>query len=124
AVIGVNGGEFAQVGSYLIGDILLSAVKSQVVLDPFGGSQPIPGAAITYQVVVTATGTGVALGVAFTDPIPASTTYVAGSMRLNGAPLTDAADADSGSVVLAPARVAVGLGNLTSAAGPQTIDFR
>jgi uncharacterized repeat protein (TIGR01451 family) len=124
AVIGTSGGQAAVFGQYLVGDILVSAVKSQAVLDPFGGSQPVPGAAITYQIVVTATGTGVAVGTAFTDPIPASTTYVAGSLRLNGAPLTDAADADAGSFVLAPARVAVGLGDLTSAAGPQTIDFR
>ncbi|HEY3484665.1 MAG TPA: hypothetical protein VGK49_04735, partial [Ilumatobacteraceae bacterium] len=123
-VIGTSGGEAAVFGQYLIGDIQLSAVKSQAVQDPFGGSQPIPGAAITYQVVVTATGSGVALGVGFTDPIPASTTYVAGSMRLNGAPLTDAGDADAGSFLSAPARVAVSLGDLTSAAGPQTIDFR
>jgi uncharacterized repeat protein (TIGR01451 family) len=124
AVIGTSGGEAAVFGQYLIGDILLSAVKSQAVLDPFGGSQPIPGAAITYQVVVTAAGTGVALGTAFTDPIPANTTYVAGSLRLNGAPLTDIADADAGSFASGPARVAVTLGDLTSAAGPQTIDFR
>ncbi|HXS80678.1 MAG TPA: hypothetical protein VN818_10350 [Gammaproteobacteria bacterium] len=124
AVIGTSGGQDAEIGQYLIGDILLSALKSQVVLDPFGGSQPIPGATITYQVVVTATGTGTAVGVAFRDPIPTNTTYVAGSLQLNGAPLTDAADADVGAFALGPARVAVGLGNLTSAAGPQTIDFR
>jgi uncharacterized repeat protein (TIGR01451 family) len=124
AVIGTSGGETAVFGQYLVGDILLSAVKSQAVLDPFGGTQPIPGAAITYQVVVTATGTGAALGAVFSDPIPASTTYVAGSLRLNGVPLTDAADADTGAFAAAPARVAVNLGDLTSAAGPQTIDFR
>ena len=124
AVIGTSGGVAAVFGQYLVGDILLSAVKSQAVLDPFGGSQPIPGAAITYQIVVTAAGSGVALGAAFTDPIPASTTYVAGSLRLNGATLTDAADTDAGSFDLAPARVAVSLGDLTTAAGPQTIDFR
>jgi uncharacterized repeat protein (TIGR01451 family) len=124
AVIGLSGGQDAEVGAYLIGDIQLSAVKSLAVQDPFGGNQPIPGAAITYQVVVTATGTGAALGTAFSDPIPTNTTYVAGSIRLNGAPLTDAADADAGSFVLGPARVAVSLGDLTSAAGPQTIDFR
>jgi uncharacterized repeat protein (TIGR01451 family) len=124
AVIGLSGGQDVEVGAYLIGDIQLSAVKSLAVQDPFGGNQPIPGAAITYQVVVTATGTGAALGTAFSDPIPTNTTYVAGSIRLNGAPLTDAADADAGSFVLGPARVAVSLGDLTSAAGPQTIDFR
>jgi uncharacterized repeat protein (TIGR01451 family) len=124
AVIGMSGGEDAEIGTYLIGDIQLSAVKSQAVLDPFGGNQPIPGASITYQVVVTATGTGVALATAFTDPIPANTTYVAGTLRLNGAPLTDAADADAGSFLSGPPSVAVVLGDLTSAAGPQTIDFR
>jgi uncharacterized repeat protein (TIGR01451 family) len=124
AVIGTSGGEAAVFGQYLVGDILLSAVKSQAVLDPFGGTQPIPGAAIDYQVVVTATGTGAALGAVFSDPIPTSTTYVAGSLRLNGAPLTDTADADAGTFTTTPTRVAVNLGDLTSAAGPQTIDFR
>jgi len=124
AVIGTSGGEGAVVGQYLVGDILLSAVKSQAVSDPFSGTQPIPGATIAYQIVVTATGTGAALNAVFSDPIPGSTTYVAGSLRLNGAPLTDGADADVGSFVAAPARVAVNLGDLTSAAGPQTIDFR
>jgi uncharacterized repeat protein (TIGR01451 family) len=124
AVIGTSGGEAAVFGQYLVGGILVSAVKSQAVQDPFGGSQPIPGATITYQVVVTATGTGTALGATFRDPIPASTTYVAGSLRLNGAPLTDAADGDTGSFASGPARVAVSLGDLTNATGPQTIDFR
>ncbi len=124
AVIGTSGGEATVFGQYLIGDILLSAVKSQAVSDPFSGTQPIPGATITYQVVVTATGSGAALNAVFSDPIPASTTYVAGSLRLNGATLTDAADADVGSFAAAPARVAVNLGDLTAAAGPQTIDFR
>jgi uncharacterized repeat protein (TIGR01451 family) len=124
AVIGTSGGVAAVFGQYLVGDILLSAVKSQAVLDPFGGSQPIPGAAITYQIVVTAAGSGVALGAAFSDPIPASTTYVAGSLRLNGATLTDSVDSDAGSFTLGPARVAVSLGDLSTAAGPQTIDFR
>jgi uncharacterized repeat protein (TIGR01451 family) len=124
AVIGTSGGVDADIGLYLVGDILISAVKSQTVLDPFLGNQPIPGAAITYQVVVTATGTGVALNAMFSDQIPASTTYVTGSLRLNGASLTEATGDDAGSLLAGPARVAVNLGDLTSAAGPQTIDFR
>ncbi len=77
-------------------------MKSQSVLDPFGGSRPIPGAAITYQIVVTATGTGTALNAALRDAIPTDTAYVAGSLRLNGAPLTDGADADAGAFVATP----------------------
>jgi uncharacterized repeat protein (TIGR01451 family) len=125
AVIGTSGGSAAVFGEYLVGDIQLSAAKSQTVLDPFGGNQPIPGAEIRYQVAVTATGTGTALGATLTDAIPANTTYVTGSLTLNGAPLTDAADADAGSFTAVPAPgIAVTLGDLTAAAGPQTIAFR
>ena len=124
AVVGTSGGVGAVFGEYLVGDIQLSAVKSQTVVDPFGGSQPVPGAAIRYSIVVTATGTGTAVGAALTDAVPANTTYVAGSLTLNGAPLTDAADADAGTLATAPARVVVSLGDLTAAAGPQTVVFR
>jgi uncharacterized repeat protein (TIGR01451 family) len=123
AVIGTSGGSAAVFGEYLVGDIQLSAVKSQTVQDPFGGNRAVPGATIAYQIVVTAAGTGTALGAAFTDAIPASTTYVAGSLRLNGAALTDAADGDAGALTGAPAGVAVSLGDLTAASGPQTIVF-
>jgi uncharacterized repeat protein (TIGR01451 family) len=124
AVVGTSGGQAAVFGEYLIGDIQISAVKSQTVLDPFGGNRPVPGAAITYQIVVTATGTGTALGAALSDAIPANTRYVAGSLSLNGSPLTDAVDGDVGSFTAAPASVGVSLGDLTSVAGPQTIVFR
>ena len=123
--IGTSGGEVAVFGEYLVGDIQISAVKSQSVLDPFGGSRPIPGAAITYQIVVTATGTGTALNAALRDAIPTDTAYVAGSLLLNGAALSDVADLDAGSFTATPApAVSVALGDLTSAAGPQTINFR
>jgi uncharacterized repeat protein (TIGR01451 family) len=125
AVIGTSGGRAAVFGEYLVGEIQISAVKSQTVADPFGGSRPVPGATITYQIVVTATGSGTALGAAFTDPIPASTSYVAGSLALNGAALTDAADADAGRFAATPApAVNVVLGDLTAAAGAQTVVFR
>jgi uncharacterized repeat protein (TIGR01451 family) len=125
AVVGTSGGTVSVYGEYLVGDIQISAVKSQSVLDPFGGSRPVPAAAITYQIVVTATGTGAARNAALRDAIPTDTTYVVGSLRLNGAPLTDGADADAGAFVLAPTPgVTVNLGDLTAAAGPQTINFQ
>ncbi|HEY9181858.1 MAG TPA: hypothetical protein VIQ99_01585 [Gammaproteobacteria bacterium] len=124
AVIGTSGGEAAVFGEYLVGNIQISAVKSQTVSDPFGGTRPIPGATITYQIVVTATGAGAAIGTAFNDAIPADTTYVTGSATLNGAGLTDSADADAGTFVTTPPAVTVALGDLTAASGPQTIVFR
>lgn len=126
AVVGTTGADSDATGEYIVSDITIAAVKTQVVADPFGGTRPVPGARITYQIVVSATGTGTATGAVFADNIPANTTYVAGSLRLNAATLTDsAADADAGAFVTspAPARVRVQLGNLTQAAGPQTIQF-
>jgi uncharacterized repeat protein (TIGR01451 family) len=123
ALIGASGGQANGYGEYVVGDIVISAVKSQSVLNAFNGSAPVPGATITYEVVVSATGTGTAQGAAFTDAIPSNTTYVAGSLRLNGNALSDATDVDAGRFIASPAGVVVTLGDLTSASGPQTIQF-
>jgi hypothetical protein len=60
----------------------------------------------------------------FTDRIPANTTYVPGSLKLNTAALSDTADGDAGEYATAPdARVSVALGALSQASGNQTIEF-
>lgn len=124
AVAGTTGGDAVLFGEYLVADVLLTAVKSQSILDQFSGSRPLPGARINYQIVVTASGSGTATATAFSDLIPANTTYVAGSLELNGAALSDGADADAGTFVSAPApQVRVTLGDLSGASGPQTIEF-
>jgi len=124
AVVGATGGRAILFGEYLVADVQLTAVKSQSIADQFGGQRPLPGARINYQVVVTAGGSGSATGTAFSDLVPANTTFVAGSLRLNGATLSDTADGDAGTFVSAPApEVRVTLGNLTSASGPQTVEF-
>lgn len=124
AVAGTTGGDSVLFGEYLIADVQLTAVKSQTIVDQFGGARPLPGARINYQVVVTPSGSGNATAAAFSDLVPTNTTYVAGSLRLNGAPLSDGADADAGTFVSAPApEVRVTLGNLAGGSGPQTIEF-
>jgi uncharacterized repeat protein (TIGR01451 family) len=124
AVVGTTGATQIGVGTYIVAGLQLNAVKSQSVVDPFSGTRPIPGARINYQIVVTPTGTGTAVGTIFSDTIPTNTTYVAGTLRLNGAALTDAADADAGQLITAPAaQVRVTLGDLTNASGAQTIEF-
>jgi uncharacterized repeat protein (TIGR01451 family) len=124
AVAGTTGGDSQLFGEYLVADVQLTAVKSQTVVDQFGGTRPLPGARINYQVVVSASGTGNATAAAFSDLVPAHTTYVAGSLRLNGAALSDGADADAGTFVSTPApEVRVTLGTLTGGSGPQTIEF-
>jgi len=124
AVVGTTGASAQMFGEYRVEALQISAVKSQSVADPFGGTRPVPGARINYQIVVTAAGTGSATSVNFSDAIPANTTYVAGSLTLNSTALSDSTGNDAGEYSTTPTpRVLVSLGNLTSASGPQTIGF-
>jgi uncharacterized repeat protein (TIGR01451 family) len=124
AVVGTSTASQIGVGAYIVAGLQLNAVKSQTVADQFGGTRPVPGARINYQIVITPTGTGTAAAVLFTDAIPANTTYVAGTLRLNSAALSDASDADAGQFATAPtAQVRINLGDLTAASGTQTVEF-
>jgi len=124
AVVGTSGAEDTDTGQYIIGDIQLDVVKSATVLDPFGGTDPVPGAEVTYRIVVTPAGADTATNSVVTDPVPANTTYLPGSITLNGGALTDAADADAGTYAAAPIpEVSVSLGDLTGGSGAQTIEF-
>lgn len=124
AVVGLTGALANAQSQYLVAGITVNAVKSQTIVDSYGGSRPLPGARIDYRIVISATGTGSAAGAVFTDRIPPNTTYVPGSLRLNTAALSDAADADAGEYTTTPdARVRVNLGALTQAGGNQTIEF-
>jgi uncharacterized repeat protein (TIGR01451 family) len=124
ALVGTSGAASQVFGEYLVEALQISAAKSQAVVDQFGGTRAIPGARINYQVVVSASGTGTATTVNFSDAIPANTTYVANSLTLNALALSDTSGNDAGEYATAPApRVLVSLGNLTAASGPQTITF-
>ena len=125
AVVGTSGADDALAGQYVISDIELAVVKSATVLDPFGGSSPMPGATVTYRLVITPTGSETAVNTVITDPIPANTTYSPESITLNGGALTDDdTDADAGAYTTNPApEIAVDLGDLTEASGAQTIEF-
>jgi uncharacterized repeat protein (TIGR01451 family) len=124
AVVGTTGADGEATGQYLVSAVTVNAVKSQTIVDQFGGARPVPGARINYTVVVGATGSGSATGTVFSDNIPANTTYVPGTLRFNGAAMTDGADVDAGDYLSAPtARVRVQIGTLTQASGSQTIEF-
>ena len=124
AVIGTSEGDGDAQAQYLVAGVTVNAVKSQAVVDQFGGNRPVPGATINYSIVVSATGSGSATGTIFNDDIPANTTYFPGTLRLNGTLLSDGVDPDAGVFEAAPTpRVRVTLGTLTQASGSQTITF-
>jgi len=125
AIIGTSSGEDLDTGEYLVSDVQVNVVKAQVVADPFGGTEVIPGAVITYTITVEVLGTGTATASAVRDLIPTYTTYVPASITLNAAPLTDAIDADAGEFDTSGApTVVVRLGDLTAVAGIQTVVFQ
>ncbi len=87
------------------------------------GPQP-PGTELTYTVVVSNVGTGVASSVVLTDPIPTNTTYVSSSIQQDTNPRTDSGGDDNADFNVTNAgQVTVSIGSLASAAST-TIEFR
>ncbi len=124
ALAGASGASSTAIGEYVVGDVQVAVVKSALVVDPAGGTRPVSGARIDYQVVVNVSGSGTARALDFDDAIPANTTYLPGSLRVNGASLTDAADGDGGEFQAgATPRVRVALGDLNQASGARTVAF-
>jgi uncharacterized repeat protein (TIGR01451 family) len=119
AVVGANGGDDADQGSYEVSDVTVALAKVAAVTDQFAGTSAIPGATITYTLTLTVTGSGTAEDVVITDPIPADTTYVNASIELDGNPMGDGnGDADEcDHNATTPGVVTCDLGDIT---GPAT----
>ena len=121
AVVGATGGKGTGQGWYKVQKAAMSFVKSAVVADPFGGTTQVPGAIITYTLAASVNGTGNLSNVKVTDTIPTGTTYKPGSITLDGAALTDAADSDAGT--FNGTGIAVDLGNVASGT-TRTVTFK
>lgn len=96
AVVGSTTARAQADGLYALAATGVTFVKSAAVVDPFGGTRAVPGSVIAYRLVATLTGSGSLTNLRLSDTIPAGTTYEPGTLTLDGAGLTDAADADSG----------------------------
>ncbi|QCB53580.1 DUF11 domain-containing protein [Sphingopyxis sp. PAMC25046] len=63
---------------------LVIAKTNSIVSDPVNGTtnpKAIPGARMRYCILVTNNGSGTATGITLADPLPAGTSFVAGSLR-------------------------------------------
>lgn len=121
AVIGAARGTATAQATLTVNKTTVALVKSATIADPFGGTRPVPQAIITYSIVANVTGTGTATGLAIGDAIPAGTTYRPGTLTLEGAALTDGADADAG--LGTATNIAVQLGDV-AAGGTRTVTFQ
>lgn len=122
AVVGSTGADGADSGFFVIQVADVALVKSATIVDPFGGTEAVPGATITYQIVATTSGSGSLTNLTIADDVPNDTTYVSESITLESAAVTDSnADADEGS--FDGTQIAVALGTIASGQ-TRTITFQ
>lgn len=96
AVVGTTGADGDDNGFYRVSAASVAIVKSATVADIWGGTEAVPGSTITYTLVATTSGSGTLTNLAINDLIPTGTTYAPGTITFQGAPVTDAGDADPG----------------------------
>lgn len=123
AVVGAPLAQASATGRYQVGGMVVSISKTLV--SPANPADLLPGAVLSYRLVLTLAGSGSASGLLLSDPIPAEVSYVAGSATLSGplscAPCTDAADGDPVSFVANT--LSATLGNV-SAPASFTLEFQ
>ena len=121
AVIGASRARQSDTGRYNVAAATVALTKTQVILDPFGGSRAVPGSTITYTLAAAVTGSGSLTGLRISDDVPAGASYTANSVTLNGAAKTDAVDTDEAQV--ANRTVTVSLGTVP-AGETRTVTFK
>jgi uncharacterized repeat protein (TIGR01451 family) len=121
AVVGATGADAEDDGYYAVAAASVAFVKSATVVDPFNGATQVPGSTITYRLVATVSGSGSLANLRIADAIPAGATYKPGSITLESAAVTDAADADAGEYT--GTGIAVRLGTVAAGAS-RTVTFQ
>jgi uncharacterized repeat protein (TIGR01451 family) len=96
AVVGLTTASANSLAALIASLANVTLTKTAVIADPFGTAKPVPGAVVTYSLSAKVTGSGSVDGLHVIDTIPDGTTYVPGSLKLDTAALTDAADTDAG----------------------------
>ncbi len=96
AVIGLSTGSVSAKGAYVASLVQSDLQKTQTILDPAGSNRPVSGAIVTYTLIAHVHGSGTLAAADIRDMVPAHTTYVVGSLVLDGKVLTDVVDSDAG----------------------------
>ena len=112
AVVGTTTAQDDDTGTLVAQVSAVTLDKTATIVDPFGGSEAVPGAVVTYTLTASVSGSSSVSGLQITDPIPANTTYQTGTLTLDTVTLTDVTGDDSGSASDG-AGVAVDLGTVS-----------
>ena len=125
-VIGASGGQAAVELPLVVNDnARLVLTKSVVSIDdPNGGNRPLPGSVITYRIEAELTGDGLLNEVVVADLIPENTTYLAGSLNVDGVAQSDTQDPDAAYFDSANNSVVYELGDLVAPGPTQLLEFQ
>lgn len=125
-VIGANGAQQTVTAVLRVNNNAALEIEKRVsqISDPQGGSEPVPGAHIRYELTVIATGEGLLTDVVIRDVIPANTDYRADSLTLDGVDQSDVADTDAGQFDAGNNQILVELGDVTAPGANQIIQFQ
>ncbi len=96
AIVGTTLATATARGELIAGESTVELVKAVTLLDVFGGTSALPGTIASFTLTATVSGSNAVNDLVIVDPIPAGTTYVPGTLALDGVTLTDAADSDAG----------------------------
>ena len=121
-------GTHSDTASYTVGTAVLTVIKSAAALDTFGTDFAIPGATVTYTILVTNAGAVDADSVVITDDIsaftPADVAWVVDSITLNTVGQTDASDSPTDESEFTAGSVIVNVGTVAGGGGTATITFQ
>ncbi|AKF03542.1 Ig-like domain-containing protein [Sandaracinus amylolyticus] len=114
---GQTSGEFIALGVVTFAtDIYAPEIDLAKTAVDVNGGQLVPGDVLEYTISGVNSGQDPAIGVVVRDAIPAGTTYVAGSLRVDGAAVTDSPGDDRGEYEVANARIVARVGTGANAA--------
>jgi len=92
-----------------------TTIHSPNLFDPPNVIKTVDGSGLPvlrYTAVIINSGDGPALGAVFTDQVPANTSYVAGSITMNGAPVSDNYPDADGGYDAANQRIVINMGTI------------
>jgi uncharacterized repeat protein (TIGR01451 family) len=121
AVVGNTRADGEDFSTLLVQAASIRLTKSASIVDPFGGSNAVPGSIITYTLLAEVTGSGTLNNVVIGDIIPTGTDYTLQSITYENAALTDETDTDAGT--FNGTRIAVNAGSIP-AGSSRTVKFK
>lgn len=125
AVVGMSGNKAQATGTYAAANVTYAFTSSQLVTDKSGGHVATSGSRITYTLTVTPEGTATGRNLVVNTPIPDHTTYVPGSLKLDGNLLGDSGtDGDAGDYDATAHAVIVQLGDISGTSAARHIRFQ